>query len=295
MKLRMFFAAAMLAGMAFGTNVQAEEFVFEDFVAANTMGELVEQYGSVQITTTENGNTQVTYVDEEIYAVSSADMKERQLVLSPEESCARYISGETVQLHRYVNPIDADLGWAYRNQQLFYSESEEEMILSYEQQGEYTTVQAKIEEESLIKPYYELDEGDYMVCEYDVDTESLLIRGYREYIYKADGSIALMDYITFAYGVEKPYYVDSLVAEAKALDDLPEEEARICTSIVNPGAEDEKTVTQKVMKGSEFVFAKDFFEGYGVYTDPEGKVEYGSDGSEANADEITVYFIPIEE
>jgi len=266
-----------IAGLLTGCGQKSEEEkIMQKVFETTTWENMIETYGSARIdyALPENVSFYI-YMDSETY-LETNDEHAYAFLFSPEESCdmGLYDDG-TPYFDRFVNIFDEDMSAVMRSDSFLFltgnevlvSMTEENGILSFETKCGTNDISA----ETLEAYGLDMADGDYYICKYKADAETYRLLESSEHILRADGTEKYIGTITIGVGVERPtYFINELAARGDEIDALPEEQTRVINLVVDPGTENERTVSQKVMRGDMVALPYDM-HGYDVYMDPEGK------------------------
>ncbi len=267
------------AGLMTGCGQKSEDDqIMDKILEATTWENMIETYGSalVNYDLPDNGSFYV-YMDRETY-LSSDDEHSFAILLSPEECCDTgfYYDDGTTYFHRYINVFDENMSVIFRSEPLLTAMTEIEIVVSMTEENGVLSFETKwgtndISAEELASYGLDMADGDYYVCKYKADAETYRMMESYEYILHADGAETYLGTVTFQVGTERPTdYINELAAKGDEIDALPDEQTRVINLVVDPGTENERTVSQKVMRGDMAILPYDM-RGYEVYMDPEGK------------------------
>lgn len=266
--------------------IEIDTVTMEDIVNANKNDTLMSQFGSFQVTLTDEIETLVTYVgDEGIAYIGWPDDDYGEL----------YVDNELVYSHdgdiyRGQMYVGTEPEMFYTDNVLFSNLSTFEEIKSFEEkdgllyviteQGpEYTEI-------FMTERNYGYDEGGYLHIEYILDAETLAEQAVIEKEIKTDGTERIIGSATVEYSVEIPERAQDTYEHS-----IKEGDMRTITVIADPDTDNEKEYVGTVLKG----------DGIAIYHpngDPELYADRACTEILTNVDlneDITVYVLTKEE
>jgi len=266
------------AGLMTGCGQKSEEDqIMDKILEATTWENMIETYGSALVSYDLPDNFSFhIYMDSETFLETNNE-HEYAFLLSPEESCnmGLYDDG-TPYFDRFVNVFDENMSAVMRSEPLLTALTEVEVIVSMTEENGILSFETKwgtndISAEELASYGLDMADGDYYVCKYKADAETCRLMESYEYILHADGTETYLGTVTFQVGVERPTdFINELAAKGDEIDALPDEQTRVVYLVLDPGTENERIVSQKVVSGDLVLLPYDM-RGYEVYMDPEGK------------------------
>jgi len=266
------------AGLLIGCGQKSkEEKIMQKIFEATTWENLIENYGSILIDydLPENGSFHI-YANNNTF-LQTDDERSFAFLLSPEESCdADFYEDGTPYFDRYINIFDDNLTAGLFSDPLLSSLTPIEILVSMTEENGIIYYETKwgtdiISAEELESSGLDMAEGDYYISKYKADAKTYRMLESYEYILRADGSETYLGTVTFHVEVERPDdHIRELEARGDEIDALPYEKTRVVNLVVDLGTENERTVSQKVVRGDMVLLPYDM-HGYEVYMDPEGK------------------------
>lgn len=282
-----------LAGCA-GKESTKEEPTIDDIYQANLTETLLQKYDTVS-------NTTKIYIDGDYgYEIDSA-VKENYLYTYFDRQ-GEYEYFETDIAGRVIRLCSKDGGGVAKQivdcDSAFFEENvmkdytvfsfgyvENEHIESSTKNGDLTTIVTSMDKETAEEVsgsnLPDMNDGDKLIDEYTMDTETLELRSISTYVLRKDGTKQMYMETTFAYNQSFPEAPAEYQAAFSGAD------TRVLTFKIDAGTEEEEILTSTVSVGVPVQFHLP--EGYAMYSDAECTQAYEYDMNEQ--DDVTLYLV----